>query len=281
MKMHFALFTTVATAVVLLTVSTIYINGEECKESESKKTAVRVESCPRSSREWEKAAARKGCNTINPSTSCHFEYHCVINAWKNETIEVCAPGKVIVGKVCAEYSFGGSRIQRNYAAKCHGCPDSYNSNESLKYSECYDLVSNARKTSRPVVTTTPSTLETTITTDSITPLALSNQKQVSTEQEPKSDLDIEIIIPICIGIAAIIIFILICLVQRSRKKCFFIEDILSKSCRFWKREKRSNPHDNTNKDTENTPLKEETTEHCLVKIELSSEEQQLGETCNV
>lgn len=40
------------------------------------------------------------------SHSCNsssFDYHCVINAWGNETIEVCAPRSVIVGESASIY----------------------------------------------------------------------------------------------------------------------------------------------------------------------------------
>uniref|UniRef100_K1PB63 Uncharacterized protein n=1 Tax=Magallana gigas TaxID=29159 RepID=K1PB63_MAGGI len=43
--------------------------------------------------EWKEAAARKGCEKMTCSS---FEYHCVINAWGNETIEVCAPRLLII-----------------------------------------------------------------------------------------------------------------------------------------------------------------------------------------
>lgn len=56
-----------------------------------------MKSCPQNVNEWNEAAARKGCEKISHSCSS-FVYHCVINAWGNETIEVCAPRLLIVGK---------------------------------------------------------------------------------------------------------------------------------------------------------------------------------------
>lgn len=41
------------------------------------------------------------CHTQFNSSS--FDYHCVINAWGNETIEVCAPRSMIVGKSASIY----------------------------------------------------------------------------------------------------------------------------------------------------------------------------------
>lgn len=66
------------------------------KCNESKATAKIVNSCPKTAREWNEAAKKKGCR--NNTHSCtSFEYHCVMNAWRNETIEVCAPSWSIVG----------------------------------------------------------------------------------------------------------------------------------------------------------------------------------------
>lgn len=66
----------------------------ECNESIS--TTKIVNSCPKTAREWNEAAKKKGCKNITHSCTS-FEYHCVMNAWRNETIEVCAPSWSIVG----------------------------------------------------------------------------------------------------------------------------------------------------------------------------------------
>lgn len=76
------------------------MNSTECKDSAT--TARKVESCPQNIDEWNEAAARKGCEKMTCSS---FEYHCVINAWGNETIEVCAPRLLIVGKNASIYNF--------------------------------------------------------------------------------------------------------------------------------------------------------------------------------
>lgn len=106
----------------------------ECEESGA--TAKNVHSCPKTAREWNVAAEKKSCRNITHSCSS-FEYHCVLNAWRNETIEVCAPSWSIVGMTCAEYSFGGKRIQKVDAVTCNACPTTYLSTESYKYQECY------------------------------------------------------------------------------------------------------------------------------------------------
>eukprot|EP00105_Crassostrea_gigas_P036662 XP_019920810.1 PREDICTED: uncharacterized protein LOC105323881 [Crassostrea gigas] len=76
-----------------------------------------------------------------------FQYHCVINAWRNATLEVCALNRTIIG-YCTEYSINGTVIQDNYGADCTKfnppCPTSYNSAEAYKYQTCYDLVKRNR-----------------------------------------------------------------------------------------------------------------------------------------
>lgn len=55
-------------------------------------------------REWNEAAANKGCEQMSHScNSSSFDYHCVINTWGNETIEVCDPRSMIVGKSASIY----------------------------------------------------------------------------------------------------------------------------------------------------------------------------------
>lgn len=72
----------------------------ECIDSNA--TFKKVESCPQNVDEWNEAAARKGCENL--SHSCpSFEYHCLINAWGNETIEVCATKRLIIGKNDSTY----------------------------------------------------------------------------------------------------------------------------------------------------------------------------------
>ncbi|XP_062592471.1 uncharacterized protein LOC134253914 [Saccostrea cucullata] len=241
--------------------------------TESKETAVSVETCPKTEQEWKEAASRKGCNKISHSCSS-FEYHCVINAWKNETVEVCAPIKNIVGNVCTEYSFGGSRIQRNSEAGCKNCPSFYYSNKSYKYPE-YNINSTSFFFTSTLKTTaisdnkesiTPSKQEMVSTNPDSAP---SRQKGLSTDPDSESDLNIKILIPICIGLACLIAFMLVCAVYHSRKECFLIRDIIARICTFRKRQKQTSFNENINTHIENTPLREETPDHCSVNMEPS------------
>lgn len=64
-------------------------------------TVERVENCPDSEEKWKEAAARKKCEdyAIFCSEPEKLEYHCVINSFINETLEVCAyTQNIILGR---------------------------------------------------------------------------------------------------------------------------------------------------------------------------------------
>ena len=77
--------------------------AEECNESTA--TVEVVSHCPKTLEEQVKAANRKSCSKFSHKCSS-FVYHCVINVWENETLEVCAPRKIIVGKLMFQTSKG-------------------------------------------------------------------------------------------------------------------------------------------------------------------------------
>lgn len=58
-------------------------------------------SCPTNDKEWETAGKLKNCQITAAQQKCSeadkFVYHCVINGFENETLEVCAPQKLITG----------------------------------------------------------------------------------------------------------------------------------------------------------------------------------------
>ena len=66
--------------------------ADECIVSKS--TVRRVKSCPLTEEEWRNAVVKKGCESHNHS----FIYHCVMNIWRNESVEVCAASIRIIGK---------------------------------------------------------------------------------------------------------------------------------------------------------------------------------------
>lgn len=66
-----------------------------------------VESCPKSKKEWNIAASKKNCSKIAAvakEKNCTIDeiqpkYHCVINAFRNKLLEVCADEKRILGNI--------------------------------------------------------------------------------------------------------------------------------------------------------------------------------------
>lgn len=74
-------------------------NGESCPIS--RMTVQVVEECPDSLEKWNRAAEKKNCAAF--ATHCggpkKLQYHCVINPFVNETIEVCAYAQnIVLGK---------------------------------------------------------------------------------------------------------------------------------------------------------------------------------------
>lgn len=127
---------------------------------ESARTMRYVNRCPTDSDSWKIAAKDMNCESIKHKCSSgrhHFQYHCVINAWMNATLEVCAPNRTIFGH-CTEYNKMGRVIQENYAAECAKydppCPQVYNSAEAYKYQSCYERVRRNRDLMRHNVRST-------------------------------------------------------------------------------------------------------------------------------
>lgn len=68
-----------------------------------------VASCPKTKKEWDIAASKKNCEQLTSQALCGtskepYVYHCVINGFENETLEVCAPRKIIFGNVLSFFS---------------------------------------------------------------------------------------------------------------------------------------------------------------------------------
>lgn len=108
-----------------------------------------VLSCPTSKQDRDRAARRMKCNKFAKLKNCtndKLEYHCVINAFMNETLEVCAPVRFIFG-YCTEFNIAGRVLQMHREAKCNNvfpkCDDRYQSNDAYKYPDCYTLVYKA------------------------------------------------------------------------------------------------------------------------------------------
>lgn len=197
-------YTLVFVCTTYLSFPKVFGGSTECDESAE--TAKIVKSCPQNINEWNKAAKIKACEQMSHSCSS-FVYHCVINAWGNETIEVCAPRVRIVGNVCAEYNYGGRRIQGNRNVHCEQCP-SYLSNESYKYQECYEYVKNVKTSQTTQLTTESIDKESTTQgmlylSSSLTPNKESARLYQDTDIPKTSGHIVIIIICVVLGIAAI------------------------------------------------------------------------------
>lgn len=113
--------------------------------SVSRSTVQFVDDCPDTEEKWRDAAVRKNCSAH--ASQCdepqRLVYHCVINAYVNQTLEVCAYSRIILLGYCTEYSLGGNIIQQSLVANCtqftNPCPLGYQSTDAFKYPGCYGL----------------------------------------------------------------------------------------------------------------------------------------------
>ncbi|XP_056014868.1 uncharacterized protein LOC125677558 [Ostrea edulis] len=116
-------------------------------------TMEHVNNCPDSKYTWDLAAERKGCHRIFDNClglpKQDLKYHCLINPFLNETVEVCAPSRRMFGGFCPEYSTRAEGVQENFDIDCKkfqsSCPITFMSTEAYKYQECYTMI-NRRTT---------------------------------------------------------------------------------------------------------------------------------------
>ncbi|XP_062597132.1 uncharacterized protein LOC134258595 isoform X1 [Saccostrea cucullata] len=102
-------------------------------------TISHVSHCPLTIEKWNERASKKRCQDIPQHCSEDFSYHCVINSFRNATIEVCAKPRQIAGG-CAEFNYGRGSIQIHQAYQCKTCLGKvYNSTNAYKYKECYEF----------------------------------------------------------------------------------------------------------------------------------------------
>lgn len=149
---HIIGFYTVSSELFLLSY-TLDASVNSCLISTS--TVQVVESCPDDKQKWRAAAARKNCPAY--ANQCdepdRLEYHCVINSFINETLEVCAYRQNIVFGHCTDYSISGNLIKQNSKTNCtvfetKPCPLFYLSSEAYKYPGCYELTKRPKKMSK-------------------------------------------------------------------------------------------------------------------------------------
>eukprot|EP00105_Crassostrea_gigas_P034656 XP_019918804.1 PREDICTED: uncharacterized protein LOC105318304 isoform X2 [Crassostrea gigas] len=136
--------------ILILLQSQVYKSeARYCKEAVA--SAALVASCPTSKIEWDVASRKKNCSRIASQQNCSpvekFRYHCVINGFGNETLEVCAPSRIIFGH-CVEFNLLGGVIQDQRSSPCNDtfpkCDRFYDSTAAYKYPDCYQLVSMNR-----------------------------------------------------------------------------------------------------------------------------------------
>lgn len=78
---------------------TLQARSDSCHISRS--TVEIVEDCPNNEEQWKEAAIRKNCAAYASQCSDpeRLEYHCVINPFMNQTLEVCAYAQnIVLGK---------------------------------------------------------------------------------------------------------------------------------------------------------------------------------------
>lgn len=195
---------------LLLLVQLCTSENRYCQEAVESVTTVG--SCPTTKAGWDAAARRKSCSRIASTQKCSdvdkFVYHCVINGYRNQTLEVCAPLRIIFGH-CVEFNVGGGVIQDQRSAKCNDtfpkCESIYNSVDAYKYPDCYKLVSL-----RDTVYST-----TTSRTNTVATAAAASTKETTT-YESDSTKNIAIIAAV-VSVTTIILIVAIILVLWKRR----------------------------------------------------------------
>ncbi|XP_062604445.1 uncharacterized protein LOC134266238 [Saccostrea cucullata] len=132
---------------VLSVVCVRFLESASC--TQSRITVTSTKSCPKSKEEWDLRAAAKGCSLVSKQCGDNEEsvYHCVLNSFANDTLEVCAPRARILGQVCAEYNVLGAIIQESQYAKCEDtCPFAYTSTDVYKYQNCFRKIASKNRT---------------------------------------------------------------------------------------------------------------------------------------
>lgn len=127
---------------------TLVAGSNSCEVTRS--TVQVVNGCPDSEERWREAAVMKKCDVHGKQCSEpeRLVYHCVINPYVNQTLELCAYSQNIVGGKCTSYVISGNVIQENWRTDCskfkeNACPPYYRSDVAYKYQGCYQLIKKA------------------------------------------------------------------------------------------------------------------------------------------
>lgn len=131
-----------------ITILSSFSDCEYCPASAP--TVSVVSKCPTNKTEWDQAASRKKCNLM--SAKCGDKtpvYHCLLNQWRNETVEVCTSTWYISG-FCAVYNTDEMKVIDDFKTDCtkfseDKCPTRYLSSDTYLYQKCYMQKNNAEK----------------------------------------------------------------------------------------------------------------------------------------
>lgn len=100
-------------------------------------------SCPSTAEKWNARAEKVNCESMLSTVNVTLKYHCLVNHWGNESVELCGEESEIIGHSCPEFNQGGNRIQEKYKHKCNHsdppCPFKFYASEVFKYPSCLQL----------------------------------------------------------------------------------------------------------------------------------------------
>lgn len=224
---------------------TVVAGSNSCEVTRS--TVQIVDRCPDSEKSWREAAVRKKCDVHAKQCSEpeRLVFHCVINPYINQMLEVCAYAQNILGGKCTSYSSSGNVIQENWRTDCsefkeNACPPYYRSDVAYKYQGCYQLIKKSTAgTNNSVSTRNPDNVVVFTTTSANISSNMSTNKHVKMSgKEEKMDSS-PIVIAIVVTVLLAIIIGLVVIVIRKRKE---------------KKRKRRQSLEKPNAEGEDTPL---------------------------
>lgn len=192
----------------------------------TKSTIQIVDNCPDSEEKWREAAARKNCSAYANQCSepNKFVYHCVINEYVTETLEVCAYSRFIFSGKCTGYSISGNVIQQNSRTNCavfkyNSCPGYYNSYEAYKYPDCYKLTRKTTVTGNPTFMTDLDTFASNVTTTRLNVSFSTPVNMIGKEENTENNNSTQtILIVICVVSIVIVVGAVYVLLKRIRRK---------------------------------------------------------------
>lgn len=189
----------------------IVSKGEQC--SASLPTVRVVQTCPQNEVELSRAQQQKKCEHLAKYQKCTkpatFKYHCVLNAFSNETIEVCAP-EIISNGYCVKFDEGS--LLQMFGEDCttysNPCATRFLSSELLQYLHCNDLIQKGMDSIR--TTSTPN--------------HHNDPTRITTTPNPQNETNIgEILGIIIVFLGALVTMVLVCVVFIVVKLCQYLK----------------------------------------------------------